>query len=138
MAALEFGSILDLEQSAGGILRIEQDGVEVLDRDGVRGELIDRLVWTAVFGAEDVRDASRWIIRHVANAVGAWTASIHDLYMAAGRNEYSNATTPAINLRGMTYDLARTLFQAARQTGTRPVHLRAGPFRNGLHPATAR
>jgi fructose/tagatose bisphosphate aldolase len=119
MAALEFDSIVDLEQAAGGILRIEQDGVEVLDRDGVRSELIDRLVWSAVFGAEDVRDASRWIIRHVANAVGAWTASIHDLYMAAGRNEYANATTPAINLRGMTYDLARTLLQAARQTGTR-------------------
>ncbi|HYI24412.1 MAG TPA: class II fructose-bisphosphate aldolase, partial [Thermomicrobiales bacterium] len=48
-------------------------------------------------------------------------ASIHDLYMAAGRGEYSNATTPAINLRMMAYDLAQTVFDAARETGTKQV-----------------
>jgi fructose/tagatose bisphosphate aldolase len=118
---MEFDSIAELEAAADGILRIEPDGVEVLDRGALRAELIDRLVWSAVFGADDLQRLSRWLIRHLANATGAWTASIHDLYMAAGREEYANATTPAINLRGMAYDLARTVFQAAAVTSTRQV-----------------
>jgi fructose/tagatose bisphosphate aldolase len=121
MVAQEFESLTSLESAAHGILRIEPDGVEVLDREAVRGEFMDQLVWTAVFGGDDSRDLARWLIRHIANATGAWTASIHDLYMAAGRNEYSNITTPAINLRGMAYDLARTLFQSMKETGSAQV-----------------
>ena len=118
MAAQEFQSIVELEQAAAGILRIEEDGVEILDAPAVREVLIDRLAWTAAFGDEEARRVSRWLIRHLAEASGAWTASIHDLYMAAGRGDYANATTPAINLRGLAYDTARTLFQAASATNT--------------------
>jgi len=119
MAALEFGSVVDIGGAADGMLRFEQDGVEVLDETGVRGEFIDRLVWTAVFGADDAKVESRWLIRQIANVTGAWSASIHDLYIAAGRGEYAHATTPAINIRGIAYDLARTVFQAAAETKSR-------------------
>ena len=121
MAALELVSMSELERAVDGIIRVEPEGLEVLDATAVRGDLIDRLAWTAVFGEGELREEARWIIRHVAAQTGAWTASIHDLYMAAGRNEYANVTTPAINLRSMTYDLARTVFQAAEATN-------AGPF----------
>src|SRR5690606_24513068 len=66
-------------------------------------------------------DASRWLIRAIAPAMGAWPASIHDLYMAAGRREYSNITTPAINVRGMAYDVARNIYQAMAATNTKQV-----------------
>src|SRR5680860_512710 len=108
MAALEYATTVEVGEAADGILRIELDGVEVLDEASVRGELIDRLVWTAVFGADEPKHEARWLIRHIANANGAWSASIHDLYLAAGRGEYSHATTPAINVRGMAFDLARS------------------------------
>ena len=121
MTIQRFGSFSELEQAANGLVRIEPDGIDILNEGAVRGEFIDRLAWTSAFGETDVRDASRWLIRHLAEASGAWTASIHDLYRAAGRNEYANATTPAINLRMIAYDLAQTVFQAARETGTRQI-----------------
>lgn len=121
MSALEFGSSAELVQASDGILTIEDDGVEILDASALRGQLIDRIVWTAVFGKGDLQAQSQILIRQLADASGAWTASIHDLYMAAGQNAYSNVTTPAINLRAMAYDSARTLFQAATETGTKQL-----------------
>jgi len=42
---------------------------------------------------------------------GIFPASIHEFYMARGRGELSGFTVPAINLRSMTYDLARAIFR---------------------------
>ena len=91
-----------------------QAGVEILDAAGFRDGLIDRLIATAVFGEGPERDAARWLIRAAAPALGAFPASIHDLYMAAGRGEYANPTAPAINVRGLAYDMMRAVFRAAR------------------------
>lgn len=118
MDTLAYTNIAALRADLDGIINVESDGVEVLDEDGLREPLIDRLVWSAVFGEGDVVEASRWLIRAIAPAVGAWPASIHDLYMAAARREYANITTPAINVRAMAYDMARNVFQAARKTHT--------------------
>jgi len=121
MTSLQYESVVEISEAADGMVRIEQDGVEVLDEYGVRGEFIDRLVWTAVFGPDEAKHESRWLIRHIANASGAWSASIHNLYIAAGKGAYSNATTPAINVRSMAYDVSRTIFQAAAETESRQV-----------------
>ena len=45
---------------------------------------------------------------------GIYPASINTFYQARGRSEFGGLTVPAINLRGMTYDLARALFRVAR------------------------
>jgi len=116
-----YASIDGLKADLDGVVRVESDGIEIEDAAEVRDRLIERLVWTAVFGEHDVRDASRWLIRAIAPAMGAWPASIHDLYMAAGRREYSNITTPAINVRGMAYDVARNIYQAMAATNTKQV-----------------
>jgi fructose/tagatose bisphosphate aldolase len=116
-----FFDISALKTELGDVVRVEPEGVDVLDAGAVRETLIDPLVRTAVFGEREVRDASRWLIRALAPALGAFPASIHDLYMAAGRREYSNITTPAINVRGMAYDMARTIFQAMAATDTKQV-----------------
>jgi fructose/tagatose bisphosphate aldolase len=44
---------------------------------------------------------------------GAYPQSIHEFYTARGRGEFSGFTVPAINLRSMTYDLARAIFRVA-------------------------
>ena len=46
-------------------------------------------------------------------ALGAPSASIHDLYLARGRGEVSGFTVPAINIRAQTFDMARTFFETA-------------------------
>ena len=54
----------------------------------------------------------------IAYKKGIYLSSIHDLYMARGRGEYDGFTVPAINLRSMTYDLARALFRVARKNNS--------------------
>lgn len=49
---------------------------------------------------------------------GIYPSSIHELYMARGRNEYTNCTVPAMNLRSMTYDLARAVFRVAKRNNS--------------------
>ncbi len=50
-----------------------------------------------------------------AKTKGIYPASIQEFYMARGRGEFSGFTVPAINLRSMTYDLARAIFRVAQK-----------------------
>lgn len=54
------------------------------------------------------------VILNTAREKGIYPASINSFYQARGRSEFGGLTVPAINLRGMTYDLARALFRVAR------------------------
>lgn len=114
-----FATIDDLLAALDGIATIRDGGIEIDDAAEFRGELIDRLVWTAVFGEESAKAVARWLIRVAAPALGAFPASIHELYLAAGRGEYAHATAPAINVRGLAYDMARTILRAAQETNTK-------------------
>jgi fructose/tagatose bisphosphate aldolase len=49
---------------------------------------------------------------------GVCPSSIHEFYMARGRGEFGGFTVPAINLRSMTYDLARSIFRVAKKHGS--------------------
>jgi len=49
---------------------------------------------------------------------GIYPSSIHEFYMARGRSEFGGFTVPAINLRSMTYDLARSIFRVAKRHGS--------------------
>ena len=49
---------------------------------------------------------------------GIFPASIQEFYMARGRGEFAGFTVPAMNLRSMTYDLARAIFRAAAKIDT--------------------
>jgi fructose/tagatose bisphosphate aldolase len=119
MAVSPFHDLDALNRALAGKVTVAADHVSVDDPQEVRRELIDRLVETAVFGDGATQTAARWLIRAIAQALGAIPASIHDLYMAAGRGAYSNATAPAINIRGLTYDVARTVFRSAQATNTK-------------------
>jgi fructose/tagatose bisphosphate aldolase len=79
---------------------------------------IDTLVELAVFGSgEQMREEHQRIIREMALAQGVFPASIQGLYEAAGKGLYSNITVPAINIRGITYHVARAVFRAAMKDG---------------------
>ena len=49
---------------------------------------------------------------------GIYPASIYDFYMARGRGEFGGFAVPAINLRSMTYDLARAIFRVAEKNSS--------------------
>lgn len=57
-------------------------------------------------------------IHDLAYKKGVYLSSIHELYMARGKGEYSGFTVPAMNLRSMTYDLARAIFRVAKRNNS--------------------
>lgn len=89
--------------------------VSVNNVTGLRRDLIDNLAYTAVFGADEPRSVARWLIWETAQELGCRPASIHDFYIAGGRGMWNNQTTPAINVRALTYDTTRTIFRSAQK-----------------------
>jgi fructose-bisphosphate aldolase class II len=98
----------------GKALTVTPSGVRVNDPAALQGPAMDQLVWEAVFGAETVRDAARNLLWDLGQSTGVRPASIHDLYLAAGRGELGGFTVPAINVRMLAYDTARAAIRAAR------------------------
>src|SRR6266704_3528429 len=74
---------------------------------------LDELVRQAVFGAPQEREQARWLIWEIGQTAGVRPASIHELYLARGRGEVPPFTTPAINVRVLSYDSARAIFRVA-------------------------
>src|SRR5215510_10738876 len=117
-----FESVKQMSDAVKPAATLLSDRVSVTHVDGVTGDLVDKLAWTAVFGSDaELRGTARWIIRSLAAAAGIRPASIHDLYMAMGRGEVSDFTVPAINVRAMAYDTARAVIRSAKK-------LNAGAF----------
>lgn len=116
-------SALDLITRDRAIYEISDNGGLVIKSpQKLIAQTVDVLVWNAVFGANDeVRSTARWIIRRAALELGAIPSSVQGLYEARGRKECGGFTVPAINIRGLTYDVARAVFRAA-------LRLKAGAF----------
>lgn len=57
-------------------------------------------------------------ISDLAYKKGIYSSSIHELYIARGGGEFSGFTVPAINLRGLTYDLAKAIFRVAKKNNS--------------------
>lgn len=103
----------DLVEALIGIIDIKENRVQVKDIKGLRQSGIDKLVGTAVFGDSQNKELASFLIWESGIDLGIISSSIHDLYMAAGRGNYANRTVPAINIRGLTYDVARAIFKSA-------------------------
>jgi len=98
----------------GGAVALAPGGVTVRDPARLRSPATDRLVWQAVFGAGDEREAARWLLWELGQATGVRPASIQGLYEARGRDDVRGFTVPAMNVRMLAYDTARAIFRAAR------------------------
>lgn len=83
---------------------------------------IDTLVEQVIFGSEVDKQTARQEILQIAADKGLRFASINDLYMARGRGETPlDFTVPAINIRGLTYDMARSVFKVSHRLNVGPV-----------------
>lgn len=107
----------DLLNDLKGVIDIQKDGaIKITDKDALSNKKIDNIVYNAVFNKDIViKDASRWLIHSAANKLGIVSSSIQSLYEAMGRKEYKGFTVPAINIRGLTYDVSRSIFRAAKK-----------------------
>jgi fructose/tagatose bisphosphate aldolase len=110
-----------VEELMKGAVEVEDGKVRVKNEAALASPEMDELVRAAVFGDQDTRDNARWLIWEIGQEVGVVPSSIHDLYMARGRGETGGYTVPAINVRGMVYDTARSIFRTSKR-------LNAGAF----------
>lgn len=98
-----------------GAISINQNQVQINNPELLKREAIDALVKEAVFGDEETKNWAKWLIRSIALSLDIYPASINEVYSAKGRGEVSGFTVPAINIRGLTYDMARAVFRAAKK-----------------------
>jgi fructose/tagatose bisphosphate aldolase len=112
----------ELQQKCAKIIEIDGNDVRILNEAKLKGELIDDLIYTAVFGSDkSTQEAACWLIRRSGAALGILSASIQPLYEAMGREDLKGFTVPAINLRGITYEAAQAVFRAAIKEKVGPM-----------------
>jgi len=86
----------------------------VRDETALRAFGIDVLINKAVFGTPEQQRAARWLVWELGQTLGVHPSSIHELYIARGRNALPHTfTTPAMNIRIMSYDSMRAAIAAA-------------------------
>lgn len=96
-------------------LSVDGANVKVLDANKFR-KYVGKLVERSALASDSSAGWSRYIIRAVALELGVIPASIHDLYLARGRGDLPMTfTTPAFNLRALSYHAARAMFRAANK-----------------------
>ena len=114
-----YKSVQEVFESLKGIAEVGDGKVKVTDEAAVRDKLIDKLVFNAVFNnSTEIRGMVKWLIRAIAQELGAKSASIQGLYEAMGRGDVKGFTVPAINIRGLSYDVARAVIRAAKKNNS--------------------
>jgi len=111
-----FKNVQDILDFAGESISVSKSGIQITDALNFRESVIDRLVYTSVFHQDkELVEVCRYIIFEVAKQLGIFPASIYEFYRGMARNEYRGFSVPAINIRGLTYDVGRTLFRVAKE-----------------------
>lgn len=109
-------SLKDMTADLRPAFTADKSGVSVTDKSLLVDEKVDRLVYNSVFNERaEIMEASRWLTRACCAAMDVHPASIRNYYTAKGKGKYLGVTVPAINIRGMTYDVARVLIRAAKE-----------------------
>jgi fructose-bisphosphate aldolase class II len=94
---------------------IDGSTVKVKDANKLRSN-IDKLVEFSSLRTGDIQGWARYIVRAAALDLGIVPASIHQLYMARGRGDAPlTFTTPALNLRVLSFLAARAVFRTAKK-----------------------
>lgn len=98
-----------------GSLHLDGTTVKVMDEAKLRKNVI-KLVEASALGSGEEQGWARYLVRGAALAVGIIPASIHDLYLARGRGDAPMTwSTPAFNLRVLSYHAACAMFRAANK-----------------------
>lgn len=100
-------------------IKVEDDRLKLINKAKFLDEVLDALLYQAVFNTDQkVKGTCRWIIKKAALELKVISASIQSLYVAMGQGIESGYTVPAVNIRGMTFDVARAIFRAAKRNNS--------------------
>ena len=111
-------SVGELVSYLEGICHVEGERVLIDDVEAFRSTAIKDIAWSATFSDDEaVVEAARWLVWEASQELGIRSASIHELYMARSRDEYSGWSEPAINLRTQVFDMAAAGCRAAMELG---------------------
>jgi fructose/tagatose bisphosphate aldolase len=101
------------------IVSFREGAVEIIDIEKLRS-IMDSLIYEVVFAEGNQKTSLLLLMKEISKAAGAVPSSIQSLYEEMGRS-YPGFTVPAINIRGLTYDVARSIFRKA-------MAMNVGPF----------
>lgn len=118
-----YTSVNELQQAVRSVFHLDGNTPHIIDEQKLRETTIDPLVFTAIFASDlELKTRARTAVREIAAASGVRTSSIHNYYMAIGAGAITpTSTVPAINIRTMTYDIARLLFQLMKEQNIGPL-----------------
>ena len=112
-----FNNKEEINQALQGIATQDNGDLVIDNADKLRGDIIDKLVLNAAINpSAEVKGLSRFIIKSAALELGIVNSSIQGLYEARGRGEIKGFTVPALNIRGLPYELCRAIFRTAIKT----------------------
>jgi hypothetical protein len=113
---MKFSSIENIKKSLKDILEIiSEKEVKIINEKKIRDGLIDSLVFEATFNPDKkIVSLCRQLIKNIAIKQGIFLGSIYEFYKKKAKDN-KKVTIPAINVRGMTYNTARAIFEAARE-----------------------
>ena len=104
------------ELLSSGILSITDGKAEVINVEDFKSRMIDNLADTIILSNSiEFKKFCHWVINEAAYQLGVIPSSIQELYEARAKNKLNSFTVPAINLRTLTYDLARAAFRSANK-----------------------
>ncbi len=105
-----FAQLIDnLKQS----VEISNGNIELKNRNLIKEKFLDELVENLSLNPDgQIKETCFKIIQKQALEEGIIPSSIHDFYIAIGKGEVGGFTTPAMNLRCLTYDVARAVIRS--------------------------
>lgn len=111
-----FQTISELDENLHDVVLMSDEDIQIKDEAKLREFGIDYLIYAAVLSEDaQVRHLSRIYIRKLAKILGVFPASMYPLYQAFGEGKVKNFTVPAMNMRTLTYDVAREVFKKVLQ-----------------------
>ena len=107
----------ELTHHLKNMVSLSNGSVHLENADKLRGTPLDTLVTNSVLNPNgEIRGHCRYIIKSVAQELGIISASIQDLYDARGHGKNKGYTVPALNIRGLPYEMSRAIFRTAKAT----------------------
>jgi len=99
-----------------GNIQIENRSLKIIELDLFKEDVVDNLVETIVKSDSiPIRELCHRVVKAAAKEFGIFPSSIQNLYEARAKEGITHFTVPAINLRTLTFDSARSVFRAAKK-----------------------
>lgn len=109
-----YKNIDELRQDIKDVIDIKINKIRVINSSTFTRKVLDKIIFNNVFNeSKEVRSYGRWLIKECAYAMDIIPSSIQLLYEEMGKGKIGGFTVPAVNIRGMSYDVARSLIRAA-------------------------